>query len=43
MKIVLSREELALLFGGINLAETRRQKWYRKPLMKESDKLRMPA
>jgi hypothetical protein len=29
--------------GGIDLTETRRRKWYRKPLMEESDKLRMPA
>ena len=42
-KIVLSHEELALLLGGIDLSETRRRKWYRKPLMEESDKLRMPA
>jgi hypothetical protein len=42
-KIVLSHEELALLLGGIDLTETRLRKWYRKPLMEESDKLRMPA
>jgi transposase len=42
-KIVLSHEELAMLLGGIDLAETRRRKWYRKPLMEVSDKLRMPA
>jgi transposase len=42
-KIVLSHEELALLLGGIDLAETRRRKWYRKPLVEESEKLRIPA
>jgi len=30
-KIVLSNEELALLLGGIDLAQTERRKWYRKP------------
>ena len=29
-KIVLSHEELALLLGGIDLAQTRSRKWYRK-------------
>jgi transposase len=29
-KIVLSYEELALLLGGIDLAQTERRKWYRK-------------
>jgi len=42
-KIVLSHEELALLLGGIDLAETRRRKWYRKARMEESEKLRIPA
>jgi transposase len=28
-KVVLSHEELALLLGGIGLAETRRWRWYR--------------
>lgn len=42
-KIVLSHEELALLLGGIDLSETRRRKWYRKPLAEEPDKLRIPA
>ena len=42
-KIVLSHEELALLLGGIDLAETQRRKWYLKALVEESEKLRMPA
>lgn len=28
-KVVLSHEELALLLGGIDLAQTRRRNWYR--------------
>ena len=42
-KIVLSPEELALLLGGIDLEQTRRRKWYRKPLADEPGKLRIPA
>jgi transposase len=34
-KIVLSHEELALLLGGIDLAQTERRKWYRKPPVQE--------
>jgi transposase len=29
-KVVLSHEELALLLGGIDLAQTRRRPWYRE-------------
>ena len=29
-KVVLSYEELALLLGGIDLAQTERRRWYRK-------------
>ena len=29
MKVVLSQEELTLLLGGIDLAQTRRRRWYR--------------
>jgi transposase len=28
-KVVLSQEELTLLLGGIDLAQTRRRRWYR--------------
>jgi len=35
-KIVVSHEELALLLGGIDLSETGRRKWYRKPRVEES-------
>lgn len=42
-KIVLSQEELALLLGGIDLSETQRRKWYRKPPAEEPEELRIPA
>lgn len=42
-KMVLSQEELALLLGGIDLKQTQRRKWYRKPLEEESEELRIPA
>jgi transposase len=28
-KVILSHAELALLLGGLDLAETRRRRWYR--------------
>src|SRR3979411_3150203 len=31
-KVVLSPEELALLVGGIDLADTRRRQWYRRDM-----------
>lgn len=34
-KIVLSHEELALLLGGIDLAQTERRKWFRKSAAEE--------
>ena len=42
-KIVLSQEELALLLGGIDLAQAQRRRWYRKPVAEEPRKLRSPA
>jgi transposase len=42
-KVQLSREEFALLIGGIDLAQTRPRKWYRTPLEEESQKLRITA
>jgi len=30
VKVVLSHEDLALLLGGIDLAQTKRRRWYRK-------------
>ncbi len=35
-KILLSQEELALLLGGIDLAQTRRRRWFRKVISDES-------
>jgi transposase len=34
-RIVLSHEELALLMGGIDLAQTRRRRWYRNMTLSE--------
>jgi transposase len=38
-KVQLSREQFALLVGGIDLAQTRSRKWYRRPLADEPSKL----
>lgn len=35
-KIQLSREEFALLLGGIDLAQTRQRKWYRRAVSEDS-------
>jgi len=42
-KIVLSHEEFALLLGGIDLAQTQRRRWYRKPVVEESGSSQIPA
>ena len=42
-KIVLSHEELALLLGGIDLAQTQRRRWYRKAVVEESGSSQIPA
>jgi transposase len=36
-RMQLSREEFALLIGGIDLSATRKRKWYRRPQAEESD------
>jgi transposase len=36
-RMQLSREEFALLIGGIDLSATRKRKWYRRPSGEESD------
>jgi len=41
--VVLSQEQLAMLLGGIDLAQTRERKWYRKPLAQESSESRKTA
>ena len=43
VKIVLSHEELALLLGGIDLAQTRRRQWFRKVSEEEPPELRITA
>jgi len=42
-KVVLSQEQLTMLLGGIDLAQTRERKWYRKPLAQESSESRKTA
>jgi transposase len=42
-KIVLSHEEFAMLLGGIDLAQTQRRRWYRKPVVEESGSSQIPA
>ena len=37
-KVVLSQEELTMLLGGIDLAQTRQRNWYRRPLAEEPSK-----
>lgn len=34
-RVQLTREEFALLIGGIDLSATTRRKWYRRPLSEE--------
>jgi transposase len=36
-KVVLSHEELALLLGGIDLADTQRRQWYRRDVTPATD------
>jgi transposase len=36
-RVQLSREEFALLIGGIDLAQTQKRKWYRRPIAESSD------
>jgi len=42
-KVVLRPEELTLLLGGIDLAQTRARKWYRKPPAEASTESWKPA
>ena len=42
-KVQLSREEFTLLIAGIDLAETRPRKWYRKPVGEEASESRKGA
>jgi transposase len=38
-RVQLSSEEFALLVGGIDLTQTHRRKWYRKPISEEHTEL----
>lgn len=42
-KVLLSYEEFAMLLGGIDLAQARQRRWYRRPAVEESNKTRIPA
>ena len=42
-KVVLSHEQFALLLGGIDLAQTRPRRWYRKPVAEEPHKSRIAS
>ena len=42
-RILLSHEEFAMLLGGIDLAQTRPRKWYRRPVAEESSTSRITA
>jgi transposase len=42
-KVQLSREEFALLLGGIDLVQTRQRKWYRRAVGEESIELHKSA
>jgi transposase len=41
--VQLSREEFALLLGGIDLVQTRPRKWYRRPIASEPEESRKSA
>jgi transposase len=42
-KVVLSQEQFTMLLGGIDLAQTRERKWFRKPIANESSESRKTA
>jgi transposase len=42
-RVQLSREEFALLIGGIDLSKTEKRKWYRKPVGSDSTKTQKTA
>lgn len=42
-KVQLSREQFAMLIGGIDLNETRERKWYRRAIGEESTESRKTA
>jgi transposase len=42
-KVILSHEQFAMLLGGIDLDQTRTRRWFRKPVVTESNKSRILA
>jgi transposase len=42
-RVQLTREEFALLIGGIDLTATTKRKWYRRPVTETADISRKPA
>ncbi len=42
-RVQLSREEFALLIGGIDLSQTMKRKWYRKPVGSDPHKTQKTA
>ena len=40
-KVLLSREQFALLIGGIELTQTRERKWYRRAVVEEPSESRL--
>jgi hypothetical protein len=42
-RVQLTREEFALLIGGIDLTTTTKRKWHRKPIVEEKTISQMTA
>jgi transposase len=42
-KVTLSQEELAMLFGGIDLGQAERRRWYRRPVGEEPQSAQFTA
>jgi len=42
-RVQLTREEFALLIGGIDLEITSKRNWYRRPIIEEADGQHKPA
>jgi len=42
-KVVLTQEEFAMLVGGIDLEQTQRRRWYRRPAGEEPKEVRNTA
>jgi len=42
-RMQLSREEFALLIGGIDITQTKKRKWYRKPVESDAGEVQKTA